>query len=381
MGFALLMLFLVPQESVSAELDVEQIGTRISGIDSDLKRLREAITGFTKTTNQISVEVGRLELERAILSSEVKRAELQIQLTNREQTRIEQERQTLTEKAASQEQAIGSRLRQLYKRGKLGYAHVFLTQSKLDDLLSAFHYARHMTERDHQAILSYRDTFKQLGLLEVALETTKLVAEEAYNEHSNKRGELDELLNKRNRRLQQLRREQNKKRSLARELELERSELDMMIKRLLSDEPENTEFRVPISKYKGKLDWPAKGAILRHFGVIRDPEFRTERRQKGIDIQAERGSQVTAVYSGRVIYADWFKSYGNLIILDHGDDTTTFYAHNDHINVKKGDFVERNSAIASSGDTGSLEGPFLHFEIRHQGSPENPTRWLRPSQK
>lgn len=375
-----LLISLCFQESAQADLDPSAVENRIERIDTDLSRLRHAISQVSKSTSQVSVEVNQLELQRAILNSEIEKSELLIQLAEREQQRNEQQRADLKAKSATQEEAIGKRLAQLYKRGRLGYAHLFLTQSRLDDLLGAFHYARHMTERDHQAFLEYRRTFEQLELVEKALVVTRDRAQAAVVENAEKRSELDQLLKKRTERLNHLRRQRDQKRSLARELELEREELDMMIKRLQADDPSAEELRVPVTRYKGRLDWPATGPILRKFGVYRDPEFKTKRRQKGVDIQAQPGSLVKAMYSGRVLYADWFKSYGNLIIIDHGENITSFYAHNERLLVETGQFVERNTIIARSGDTGSLEGPFLHFEVRAQGQPENPSKWLKPLQ-
>ncbi|MCB1042950.1 MAG: peptidoglycan DD-metalloendopeptidase family protein [Acidobacteria bacterium] len=355
----------------------KELNEQIDHVDRDLDRLRQAISNFTENTEQVSDEVGRLELQRAILSSEVERAELKIQLADSEKARIEQQRTELLSQAKDQELAISSRLRQIYKRGNLGYVHVFLSQSKLESLLSAFHYAKYMTERDHQAFLDYRNTYEQLGLVESSLADVKAQAEAAHASLSLKRGELDHLLKERTARLNALKRQRNQKIALARELELQREELDMMIKRLRADDPDAADLRVPVTRYRGHLDWPASGPILRAYGVLSDPEFNTKRRQKGVDIKVDIGTPVTAVYSGQVIFADWFKSYGNLVIVDHGENVTSFYAHNERLLVKKGDFVERNTEIARSGDTGSLEGPFLHFEIRSSGTPENPNKWLK----
>ena len=137
------------------------------------------------------------------------------------------------------------------------------------------------------------------------------------------------------------------------------------------------DLRVPISRYQGRLPWPAKGRITRKFGVYKDPEFNTRQRQNGIDIAMPIGTPVTTVYSGRVLYADWFKSYGNVVIVDHGEKVVSFYAHLSDIAVTRNAFLEKDALIGTSGDTGSLDGAMLHFEIRRQTEPENPLDWLK----
>ena len=86
---------------------------------------------------------------------------------------------------------------------------------------------------------------------------------------------------------------------------------------------------------------------------------------------------MAAVYGGHVIYTGWFKGYGNLIILDHDNEYYTLYAHMAEIGVREGDDVRQGQRLGTVGDTGSLEGPRLYFEVRYQGKPQDPEQWLR----
>ena len=127
---------------------------------------------------------------------------------------------------------------------------------------------------------------------------------------------------------------------------------------------------------KGLLCLPVSGKIIHRFGSYRHPQYNVMNFRGGIDIQAERGEPVRAVHKGRVLYADWFTGYGNMIIIDHGDAYYTVYAHIDALFKTKGTAVNANEVIATVGDTGSLEGAMLHFEIRHHGKPMDPSGWL-----
>jgi murein DD-endopeptidase MepM/ murein hydrolase activator NlpD len=107
------------------------------------------------------------------------------------------------------------------------------------------------------------------------------------------------------------------------------------------------------------------------------PRFGTRTFRSGVDIEAAEGTEVAAVASGQVVYTGWFKGYGNLIILDHGNEYYTLYAHVADILVKEDDDVRAGQRIGTVGDTGSLSGPRLYFEVRYQGKPQDPAEWLR----
>jgi murein hydrolase activator len=128
---------------------------------------------------------------------------------------------------------------------------------------------------------------------------------------------------------------------------------------------------------RGRLPWPTDGKIVAAFGAQVHPRFGTRTFRNGVDIEAAQGTEVGAVYAGHVIYTGWFKGYGNLIILDHGGEYFTLYAHVSEILVKEGEDVRQGQKIGSVGDTGSLAGPRLYFEVRYQGKPQDPEQWLR----
>jgi murein hydrolase activator len=128
---------------------------------------------------------------------------------------------------------------------------------------------------------------------------------------------------------------------------------------------------------RGRLPWPTEGRVVSAFGAQVHPRFGTRTFRNGVDIEAGEGRDVAAVFGGHVVYTGWFKGYGNLIILDHENDYYTLYAHVADILVKEGDDVKQGQRIGTVGDTGSLEGTRLYFEVRFEGKPQNPEQWLR----
>ena len=128
---------------------------------------------------------------------------------------------------------------------------------------------------------------------------------------------------------------------------------------------------------RGKLDYPIEGKVVGGFGMTRHPEFSEDLFRKGIDIEAPLGEEIRTVERGRVVFADQFSGYGRMMIIDHGKRYYTIYAHLSELLKGPGETVRRGEPIALVGDSGSLEGARLYFEIRKDGKPLNPLPWFR----
>jgi len=122
---------------------------------------------------------------------------------------------------------------------------------------------------------------------------------------------------------------------------------------------------------------PVKGKIVTSFGPYTNLKLNIVNFNSGINIKADRGEPIKAVYNGKTLFASWFKGYGNMIIIDHGDHYYSVYAHLEEIFKVKGDLVETGEVIATVGDTNSMTGPGLHFEVRHHGKPVDPIAWVK----
>jgi septal ring factor EnvC (AmiA/AmiB activator) len=129
---------------------------------------------------------------------------------------------------------------------------------------------------------------------------------------------------------------------------------------------------------KGRLLAPAAGQVVVGFGRIVNPKFNTVTVQNGLDIAARAGAPVRAVAPGRVVHAGWFKGYGNLVIVDHGEGYHSLFAHLGAMQTAMGELVEAGAVLGSVGDSGSLKGAYLYFELRERGRPVDPRPWLAP---
>jgi len=137
------------------------------------------------------------------------------------------------------------------------------------------------------------------------------------------------------------------------------------------------DLQLAFSAHKGLLIQPVNGKIISLYGPYKNPKYNITNFRSGIDIEADNGEPVRSVFKGKVLYSSWFKTYGNMIIIDHGKNYYTVYAHLEEAFKVKGDRVDTGEVIATVGDTGSMTGAKLYFEVRHHGRPVNPLPWLK----
>ena len=127
------------------------------------------------------------------------------------------------------------------------------------------------------------------------------------------------------------------------------------------------------AKLRGKLTRPVSGKIAANYGAKRTGSAKWQ----GILFRAPAGSEVSACASGTVVFSDWLRGYGNLIIIDHGNTYMSVYANNETVYKNVGDRVKQGETISTVGNSGGDDTPGLYFEIRYKGKPVNPTPWLR----
>jgi septal ring factor EnvC (AmiA/AmiB activator) len=227
--------------------------------------------------------------------------------------------------------------------------------------------------------------FEQLSLIrtkKTTLKENQKALEKVKTHILKKKSQINKQKRKKTALLKKIRNEKQIYQIAVRELEKSSHELQSLIDRLKREITVKKKPFIPkdgkgFATLKGKLLFPVSGKIISHYGNHIDPQLNTVIFQKGIEISTKQGEEIRAIYEGTVLYADWFKGYGNIIIIDHGDSYYTLSAHVSKVFKSVGERVEAGEVIALAGDTGSLKGTCLYFELRHHGKPLNPLQWLR----
>jgi septal ring factor EnvC (AmiA/AmiB activator) len=348
---------------------------------------RKAAEARARETSVLA-ELEQVEQRLADKLKDIARLDTRITRTQAEMTGLRGEIQQLQKQRAGQEQALSRRLRAMYKVHAQGGALPLLLSG--DDQVARAVAVRHLTSLaalDARLIQEYRGTSDRLDDRRRREETRQRELADLKSDAKREQTEADRDAAQRRVLLAKVRDERAYHERLvgelteaARRLEAFISDLQARQRRLARVPPPKGGIAPPgigFGTLRGRLPWPTEGRIIAAFGAQVHPRFGTRTFRNGVDIEANEGRDVSAVFTGHVIYTGWFKGYGNLIILDHDNEYYTLYAHMAEVGVKEGDDVRQGQRIGTVGDTGSLEGPRLYFEVRYQGKPQDPEQWLR----
>ena len=275
---------------------------------------------------------------------------------------------------------VARRLAALYKLNWLGKFHVLASAESLQDLLQRKQAIERILTYDEEVIGELIDNRLRLDTVRSSLETHRNEKRQRADAYQKQIKQMAVERTQRSGLLVRVRKEKSVQEAAIDSLKQAARDLDEKIKNLgmrstLAPSEEHRTVK-PFKAFKGLLKMPVKGRIVSLFGKFKNTRYDVLNFRSGIEIQTERGEPITAVYSGKILYADWFKGYGNMLIIDHGDNYYTVYAHIEEAFKSTGDAVEAGEVIATVGDTGSITGPKLYFEVRHHGKPLDPMQWL-----
>ena len=342
---------------------------------------RDKESSLLAELDQVEQRLADKQRDIARLDGRIKRAQADVLGLRGEVRGLEQQR-------GGQEQALARRLRAMYKVHAQGGALPLLFAG--DDPVARAVAVRHLTSLaalDARLIQEYRGTSDRLDDRRRREEARERELADLKSDAQREQAEVDRDAAKRRILLAKVRDERVYHERMVGELSEATRRLEAFIRdlqarqrRLAKVPPPKPGLEPPgvgFGTLRGRLPWPTEGRIIAAFGAQVHPRFGTRTFRNGVDIEAGEGREVAAVFGGHVIYTGWFKGYGNLIILDHDNEYYTLYAHIADILVKEGDDVKQGQKIGTVGDTGSLEGPRLYFEVRFQGKPQDPEQWLR----
>ncbi len=286
----------------------------------------------------------------------------------------------LVEKIKTNEAYISKRLVALYKLYRLGKINVLASAESMFEIFQR--------ENALERILA-RDEDKQKKLIENKAKVKNLldIMNNKKKEKINLEQELIKQINiislekeKRSKLLADIRNKKSLGIAAIESLKNSANELDQTMKALSIEFKQFKQVEKIKTKdftsFKGLLNMPVKGKIISFFGPYKNTKFNVKNFRSGIDIKADRGEPIHAVCDGLIIYSSWFKGYGNMIVIAHGKNYYSVYAHIEELFKTKGDKVEKDEVVATVGDTGSMVGSGLYFELRHHGKPMNPLEWL-----
>jgi murein hydrolase activator len=350
--------------SPAADERLRRVQERRQALERELKRLR----GEEKS---LLGEVEELEVMVRLRTAELRETQLELQ---RNQSQLEATGKRVKELEASVEATrpqLAAHARALYKLGELSYLRLLLSVDRPSDFFRGYRFVSALARRDNERMVGFRADLQSLADTRAELERR---TREGTALRTQLEGARRGLEAERRRKTELLTSIVEKKETHAAYVEeLERAE--GQLRRLLEGFGDG-DVTVPVSAFRGQLPWPAEGKVRSGFGRHKHPRFDTYTVQNGVEIDSPVDSPVRTVYEGTVVFADRFRGYGLMVVVDHGSKHHTLYAHLAETSVEVGEKLAAGEVLGTVGATG-LEGPGLYFEMRFQGRPEDPADWLK----
>ena len=355
-----------------AQQDEQAAREQLDALGQQIDAMAERLSATGQARNSAQQELREVETELAQTHQRLDQLQAERRQLADETTQLRQHRERLEGERDAQYAALGQQLAALYRLGPTPQLKLLLNQSDPAELDRMQAYLNRLTQA------------RQQRLTDIArLDTALVDTEQALAERQTR---LDALADELEAQSALLARRTEERRSVVTTLDDRyESEADRLADLSQSREQAEQQLRAiqaelarlaeptpttHITRTQGDLPWPVQGSITASF------QRRNGVHYNGIVIQASEGTAVTAVHSGRVVFADWMRGFGNLLIIDHGDQIMTLYAHLQQFSARPGQQVSRGDAIGRVGNSGGQSRPALYFEVRRGGEPINPQRWI-----
>jgi len=360
----------------SPQQDVSEFERRLAKINEEIRILRGRVEEARTRESALLSRLEAIALAKRLVRRELSALNLQHERLNLELDATRARIAGLKETLGREERSIEKTLVTLYKYGRFDFLQ-FLLQAQ--DMSAVFSESRHLSllaRHQQDVIASYLKTMADLRSAETDRENKRVELTELIAESARKRRELEAQEAENKALVQQIRKNRENYEQALEEQKERAHQLQALMDRLASQEIVLPFQFVPFYEKKGKLPWPIAGKVVTRFGI--EPYLNTRTMNNGIEIAPPKDDIVVhAVHPGKVVYADYFQGYGNLLIVDHGMNYYSLYGHCDEFFVNKGDFVRAEQPIALAGDLGSLKGVTLYLEIRYKSRPLDPLQWLK----
>ena len=408
---ASLMTPVMADQRAETQQQLDQAAKDVTELKKLLQQLQQEKSGVQADLKKTETEMGNLEQQVKDLQQELKKSEDEVQ-------RLDGEKKKLQDARAEQQRLIGIQARAAYQSGQQEYVKLLLNQQNPEKFARTLTYYDYLSQARLEQLNTFNETLRQLSNVEqeITAQQTQLNEQKAAldgrreqlatarKERQQALAKLNQDFSDRDKKLKAREQEQAElakvlktiEETLARQ-EREAREAEEARKRALaeqqrqlreqgSDSPARSasgplvssaggNFGGPFAKARGQLPWPVDGRVVARFGSARGSDSRAK--WDGVLIGAPEGSAVRAVHGGRVVFADWLRGAGLLVILDHGNGYLSLYGHNQRLLKNAGDIVKAGESIATVGTSGGQDTPALYFAIRQQGRPTDPAQWCR----
>lgn len=348
--------------------ELERVRARLQALKKEVDRDRSRKGQLFRELEATETKIGELAQTMRALQRDIERDQSRMQTTRRDRDHalrdLEQERQ-----------ALKHQIRAAYQIGRQGRTKLLLNQEDPAAIGRVLTYYDYLAKARSERIQAFAQAARHLRGLETKLADEIQSLEALYAKRKRSLDALETTRAQRETAVSNLEAKIRDSVLQVRQLEADEAQLtDLLasLKDVLADIPLVLDDDEPITRRRGQVDWPVRGRLLAGFGQPKAGNIHW----KGLWIEADEGTPVQAVASGRVAYVGWMHRYGVLVILEHDDGWYSLYGHNQTAFVQVGEWIRRGEAVGAAGNSGGHRETGLYFELRKGQRPVDPIRWL-----
>lgn len=355
-----------PKES---QARLEELRANIKALKSELDKVKGSRSELLSDLEKTETKMGELNQKVETLKKELQNKQSQLQ-------ELRSEKEALVRAKKQQQGSVAQHLDAAYRLGRQSRFKLLLNQQDPAQFARNLKYFDYVIAARARQIKSLDQTTARLSEVEPALAATAAELETNRQNLLRERDVLGQNKQERQRTLQLLEQSIANKDNELKALETDRQQLETLLQRVAAAAKAagSASLNQPFAKLKGKLPWPTKGKLLQNFGSSR---MQGKLHWQGMLIGAGEGEPVQAIHKGQIVFADYLRGHGLLVIVDHGGGFMSLYAHNQTLYKSVGDQVTSGEQIASVGQSGGRESAALYFELRADGAPIDPRQWLK----
>lgn len=357
-----------------SEEDKAATQAEIEALNAELNKHLQAIESRDEELSDIESKLRRLELKTAEIAGAIQKTSTELRRINSEIEKAQQELGRLQAEQQKQLALLEEQIVSAYVNGDNDFLKMLLNQgspAKLERLLTYYQY---MNDARIEEIEQIKQTQNDIEQLKAQLTSKKADVVALRERQAEQKKQLESQQRAQEDTLAKLQAEQRSDKAKIKQLEQSREHLEQVLAAIEAALERQADVRlVGLKPVKSQLKWPSDGNVRRVFGQRREGPVDW----KGVLIEGSNGQEVRSIADGRIVYADWLRGFGLVIVVDHGENYMSLYGHNQALLRTVGEKVKKDEEIALMGQSGSRDKASLYFEIRHQGRPQNPSHWIR----
>ena len=359
-----------------AQSDEEKAREQLRLLEHEIQRISREIASDSARRDKLQDQLRRAEVELGQLRRSITSNEATVQAENKKLAELKTKRTELGQSRDRQQARIALELKTAWQLGREEQVKALLNQENPDTVARVMAYYRYFFNARQDLLAEYRRTLADLEQVQQDIDQSIATLQQRRRELEQQREKLVAAQRTREKAVASLNASIDSSNAALQKKEADRKQLEELLRSIEEavDKLQMPDNYQPFSSVKGAMPWPIEGKPSNRFG-----RWRTEgkMRWQGVTVPAREGTEIQAIHHGRVVYADWLRGSGLLLIVDHGDGYMSLYAHNETLLKDVGEWVSAGTPIGTVGSTGGRDNPALYFEIRHNGKPQNPARWCK----